>query len=60
VCRRLRGQPWGRDVTVIAVTGWGKDDDRLRSKEAGFDAHVVKPVDPNVLAMLLASAPSGR
>jgi two-component system CheB/CheR fusion protein len=40
---------------LIALTGWGRDVDRQRSKEAGFDHHLVKPVDPDVLAKLLAS-----
>jgi len=45
-CRRIREQPWGKGVVMIAVTGWGQDDDRRRSHEAGFDHHMVKPVDP--------------
>jgi CheY-like chemotaxis protein len=44
-CRRIRSEPWGRNAVVIAVTGWGTDEDRRRSREAGFDAHLVKPVD---------------
>ena len=44
VCRRLRVEPWAREIPIIAITGWGQDDDRRRSKEAGFDAHLVKPV----------------
>jgi len=39
---------------LIAVTGWGQDDDRLRSHEAGFDHHMVKPVDPQALMKMLA------
>ena len=53
VARRLREQPWGRDITLVAVTGWGQDEDRRRSNEAGFDLHVVKPVDPAQLERLL-------
>jgi CheY-like chemotaxis protein len=45
VCRAIRQKPWGQDVVVIALTGWGQDDDRRKSKDAGFDAHMVKPVD---------------
>ena len=45
-CRRIREQPWGKDVVMIAVTGWGQEEDRRRSHEAGFDHHMVKPVDP--------------
>jgi CheY-like chemotaxis protein len=44
-CRRIRAEPWGRHAVIIAVTGWGTDEDRRRSREAGFDAHLVKPVD---------------
>ncbi len=52
-CRRIRQQPWGRSVLMVAVTGWGQDDDRRRSAEAGFDRHLVKPVEPATLAHLL-------
>jgi CheY-like chemotaxis protein/two-component sensor histidine kinase len=52
--RRIRGQEWGKHPVLIAVTGWGQDEDRRRSQEAGFDHHMVKPVDPNVLMKLLA------
>jgi CheY-like chemotaxis protein len=45
VCRRIRAQPWGRDVTLIALTGWGQEEDRRKSDEAGFDGHLVKPVE---------------
>lgn len=44
-CRRIRAEPWGRNAVIIAITGWGADEDRRRSREAGFDAHLVKPVD---------------
>jgi CheY-like chemotaxis protein/two-component sensor histidine kinase len=62
VCRRIRAEPWGRDMILIALTGWGQDDDRLRSQQAGFHSHLVKPVDPRVLADLLDTLPipSGR
>ena len=53
-CRRLRGQPWGRDMLIVALTGWGRDEDRQRSSEAGFDLHLVKPVDVAALRDLLA------
>src|SRR5690606_15135227 len=45
VCRMLRLRPWARALRIIALTGWGQDGDRQRSREAGFDAHLVKPVD---------------
>lgn len=54
-CRRIREQPWGKEMALIALTGWGQDEDRRRSREAGFDAHVVKPVDLATLTNLLAS-----
>jgi CheY-like chemotaxis protein len=58
VCRRIRKEPWGRNLLLVALTGWGQDEDRHRSQEAGFDAHMVKPVDFDVLLKLLASLPS--
>ena len=60
VCRRIREQSWGKDVMLIAITGWGQDDDRRRSKEAGFDHHMVKPVDPQFLMKILAGLEAGR
>ncbi|MEA2604143.1 MAG: hypothetical protein QOF89_5135 [Acidobacteriota bacterium] len=54
VARRLRQQPETRDVTLIAVTGWGQDEDRRQSREAGFDQHLVKPLEPKALEKLLA------
>jgi PAS domain S-box-containing protein len=59
VCRRIREQPWGRDTLVVALTGWGQKQDQQRSEEAGFDRHMVKPVEPSALIKLLASLPSG-
>jgi PAS domain S-box-containing protein len=59
--RRIRELPGGAEVTLVALTGWGSADDRRRSREAGFDAHLTKPVDPQALRDLLASvAPRGR
>jgi signal transduction histidine kinase/CheY-like chemotaxis protein len=53
VCRRLRGQDWGRRMAIIALTGWGQEQDRRRTTESGFDHHLVKPADPNALLQLL-------
>jgi CheY-like chemotaxis protein len=53
VGRRMRHQPWGRGIMLIALTGWGQPEDRRRSSEAGFDAHLVKPVDHAALMALL-------
>jgi PAS domain S-box-containing protein len=58
VCRRLRQEAWGREMTIVALTGWGQEEDRNRSKEAGFDMHMVKPVDFDALLQLLGSVPS--
>jgi CheY-like chemotaxis protein len=55
-CRRIREQPWGQDILLIAATGWGQEDDRRQSTEAGFDHHLVKPVDFEMLTKLLESA----
>jgi CheY-like chemotaxis protein len=42
--RRIRARPWGKAVNIVALTGWGQDGDRERSREAGCDGHLVKPV----------------
>lgn len=51
----IRRKDWGGGVTLIALTGWGQESDKQRSSEAGFDHHLVKPVDPDALLDLLAS-----
>ena len=51
--RRIRNEPWGRGVALVALTGWGQDEDRRMSLEAGFDHHLTKPVDPAALDKLL-------
>jgi signal transduction histidine kinase len=59
--QRIREQPWGKSLTLIAVTGWGHEHDRQRSREAGFDAHLVKPVNFAAVTRLLDSvATCGR
>jgi CheY-like chemotaxis protein len=58
-CRAIRRQPWGKGPVVVALTGWGQDDDRQRSHEAGFDAHLVKPVDLAAVLPLLDRACNG-
>lgn len=55
VARRLRAESAYNDVLLVALTGWGQEDDRRRSQEAGFDAHLVKPVEHEALAELLAA-----
>ena len=53
--RRIREQPWGRTITLVALTGWGLEEDRRLAAEAGFDRHVVKPVEASTLREILAS-----
>jgi CheY-like chemotaxis protein len=61
VCRRIRATPWGHEVLLVAQTGWGNDNDREATRRAGFDHHLVKPVELGALAALLESAsPSSR
>ena len=59
VCRRVRQQPWGKDIVIIALTGWGQEDDRRKSQEAGFNGHLVKPVDYDELLDLLTTLTDG-
>ena len=56
-CRRIRELPGRADSVLIAVTGWGQDEDRLRSQEAGFDLHLTKPLDPAAIESVLAGLP---
>ena len=51
----IRLQPWGKEMVLVALTGWGQTEDRRRSKDAGFDHHLVKPADPEVVEKLLAT-----
>jgi signal transduction histidine kinase len=57
VARRIRAEEWGKGVTLVALTGWGQESDRRRSQEAGFDTHLVKPLDLDQLTALLARLP---
>ena len=56
VCRRIREREWGEHPLIVAQTGWGQDDDKARTREAGFDGHLVKPVDPANVIQLVAKA----
>jgi len=58
VCRRIRQHPWGQNITLVAVTGLGQPEDRRKSREAGFDAHLIKPPDYAEITRLLASRPA--
>jgi CheY-like chemotaxis protein len=55
VARRIRAESWGRDAVLVALTGWGQEVDRRRSREAGFDMHLVKPVDPATICDMLVT-----
>ena len=55
VARRIRAESWGRDAVLVALTGWGQEADRRRSREAGFDMHLVKPVDPATICDMLVT-----
>jgi len=59
-CRRIRTQPWGRETLLIALTGWGQEEDRRRTRDAGFDLHLVKPVTSADLLEVLASELGNR
>ena len=54
-CRRIREQPWSKGMVIVALTGWGQDEDRRRSEEAGFNHHMVKPVEVDALEKVLAT-----
>lgn len=55
--RKIREEPWGKHVVLIALTGWGQQRDRHRTKEAGFDAHLTKPVKYEAILELLGNLP---
>lgn len=54
VAQRIREHAWGASMFLIAVTGWGQEEDRQRSSEVGLNVHMVKPVEPSALEKLLA------
>jgi CheY-like chemotaxis protein len=56
-CRRIREQPWGKNIVLVALTGWSLDEDSPQSKDAGFDHHLVKPVEFDALKGLLPQVP---
>ena len=58
-CRRIRQESWAEKVLMIAVTGWGQEEDRRRAEVCGFDGHLVKPVDAEDLSRLIRTL-SGR
>jgi PAS domain S-box-containing protein len=56
VAARIRQQPWGKRMLLVAITGWGQEDDKQRARDAGFDHHLTKPVDFSDLKRLLEEA----
>jgi CheY-like chemotaxis protein len=56
VARRLRAEPESGSMRLVALSGWGRDSDRRKSREAGFDVHLVKPVEPETILELLSEA----
>ena len=59
-CVRIRQEPWGKDILIVALTGWGQAEDRRRSTEAGFDRHIVKPADPVELMKMVAELEAAK
>jgi len=59
-CRRIKAESWGEHTLVVALTGWGQDEDRRKSRAAGFDHHLVKPVEIRDLVALMASLDAHR
>ncbi|HJS90298.1 MAG TPA: PAS domain-containing protein [Steroidobacteraceae bacterium] len=57
LARQIRSEPWGQHMMLVAVTGWGQDEDRRRALEAGFDEHLTKPIDPGRLLSLIEASP---
>jgi PAS domain S-box-containing protein len=55
VARRIRAEAWGQRMMLIALTGWGQEEDKKKAFEAGFDHHLIKPIDPDALEALMAS-----
>jgi len=58
VARELRAKPWGADLLLVALSGWGQQQDRERAMEAGFDVHLTKPADPERIQAILAMRPA--
>lgn len=54
VAQRIRGQEWGTAMFLVAITGWGQDEDRRRSEDVGMNLHMVKPVEPGALDRVLS------
>ena len=59
-CRQMRRRPSNKAMVIIAVTGWGQPQDKQRALDAGFDAHLTKPVELEALARILACSPPSQ
>jgi CheY-like chemotaxis protein len=57
VARRIRNEPWGRSMRLVALSGWGQEESRQRSLEVGFDVHLTKPADPSDIERVVSGAP---
>ena len=60
VGRQVRQEAWGKDIVLIALTGWGQEEDKRRSLEAGFDFHLIKPIPPAAVEKLLADVAAAK
>jgi len=60
LCRRIREQPWGDRMLLIACTGWGQNEDRQRARAAGFDVHLVKPIQPDEVLRIVSAGTAGE
>jgi CheY-like chemotaxis protein len=56
--QRMAARPWARSSLLVAITGWGQEADRQRTRQAGFHRHLVKPVDLDALGQLIDEAPT--
>jgi CheY-like chemotaxis protein len=57
---RIRQEPWGQEMLLVALTGWGQDGHKERTRAAGFDHHLVKPADPSVIRQVLSESRAQR
>jgi CheY-like chemotaxis protein len=58
--RRIRREAWGRKTFLLAITGWGQEDDKEAARAAGFDGHLTKPVDPDQVELMLRNFLNAR
>jgi len=56
--RRIRKEPWSNGVVLVALTGWGQEEDRAKARNAGFDHHLTKPASIDAIVHLITEAPS--